>query len=219
MPDRTRSRASSPRHMPHKDPARYAFYTRLLGVCFIAALVIAMVFALCAPVLGRLGLTASAYYVLLLVLGLLAGGFLYGTLRLYGLSHRRQFGVALEVGGPVAILAMVVILGFVLPSPSPGFLVTVLVHGEAGPNDLVARGSGRVVLDLGGEHRREWIDRKGQAFFGHVPASFLGQEAGISLDSDVYEPADPGRRYRLDGKTIELVARRKPAPKPPTPGG
>jgi hypothetical protein len=75
----------------------------------------------------------------LLPLGLAAAGFLFGVLRSYASYRGKHLGGVLELGGPIIAAAMVVIGGFVLvPSPAT-FPITVYVHGERGPQDVVLR--------------------------------------------------------------------------------
>jgi hypothetical protein len=66
-----------------------------------------------------------------------------------------------------------------------------------------------VLLDIGSERRREPIGDKGQAIFPEIPASFRGQQVNISVDSDTYESAHPGKTARLDGTSLYLAVRKK----------
>jgi hypothetical protein len=111
--------------------------------------------------LVRLGLVGNLYYVVLVPLGLSVAAFLFGVLRSYAVYTGKVAGGNLELGGPIVGFLLVVILGFVLvPDPSP-FAVTVFVHGDSGKQDLVLRNRGAVLLDLGGDRRRELIGDRG----------------------------------------------------------
>ena len=121
---------------------------------------------------------------------------------------------------PLSGLLGVLVLGLLLwkagllggsrPSlESANFPLTAFVHGEAGPQDLVLRSQGFVLLDLGTERRREPIGDKGQVFFPEIPASFRGRSVNVALDAGDYELVDPQPR-RLDGPSLYLPVRRKP---------
>jgi hypothetical protein len=89
--------------------------------------------------------------------------------------------------------------------------VTVLVHGEAGPHDLLLRNVGVVWMTLGSDRRQESIGDKGQADFKNVPASFRGQEVPISIEAQGFEMVRPSERYRLSGASIDVTVRRRAA--------
>lgn len=175
---------------------------------FLCALILVGLLLWKADTLVALGLTGSFYYILLLPLGLSVAGFLFGALRSFARYRGKHFGGVLELGGPVVGFALVVIGGFQLPPPTTNFPLTIYVHGGAGPHEMVLKGSGFVLLDLGGERRREPIGDKGQAFFHEVPASFRGQQVHIALEAAGYTLAEPGRKVRLDGASIYLLVRR-----------
>jgi hypothetical protein len=89
--------------------------------------------------------------------------------------------------------------------------VTVLVHGEAGPHDLVLRNVGIVWMTLGPDRRQESIGDKGQADFKNIPASFRGQEVPVSIEAQGFEMVRPSEKYRLSGASIDITVRRRAA--------
>lgn len=177
---------------------------------FLCALVLVGLLLWKAELLARLGLTGGFYYLVLLPLGLAVAGFLFGALRSFARYKGRHLGGVLELGGPVVGFALVVLGGFLLPPPTSNFPLTVYVHGESGPQEMVLRDQGSVLLDLGGERRSEPIGSNGQAFFPEIPASFRGQWVNVAIDADGYELADPARQYRLDGASLYLPVRKRP---------
>lgn len=192
--------------------SKIAPYAALSLGSFLAALALVGLLLWKADLLARLGLTGNFYYLILLPLGLSVAGFLFGALRSYARYQGRHFGGALELGGPVVGFALVVIGGFLLPPPTANLPLTVFVHGEAGPHELVLRDKGSVMLDLGGDRRSEPIGAKGQAYFAEIPASFRGQMVNVSIDGvDDYEMADPKTQRRLDGTSLYLPVRKKSA--------
>jgi hypothetical protein len=142
-------------------------------------------------------------------MGLAAAGFLFGVLRSYARYRGKQLGAMLELSGPIVAFLLVVILGFVLVKPITTFPMTVYVHGEAGRQDIVLRSSGYVLLDLGGDRRRQPIGADGEAYFNEIPAHFLDREVPISVESDTYEPTKPDEKYRLSGSSLYVSVRKR----------
>lgn len=162
-----------------------------------------------ADLLVALGLTGNLYYLVLLPMGAAAAAFLFGVLQSFARYRDKPLGGMLEWGGPVAGFALVVLGGFVLVPSVATFPLTVYIHGEGGPHDLVLRNSGRVVLDLGPDRRSEGVGEQGQAYFPSIPASFRGQNILIGLESDAFELSAPKQKYRLEGNSIYVPVQRK----------
>jgi hypothetical protein len=162
-----------------------------------------------ARLLVSLGLEGRFYYLILLPLGLSVTGVLFGAFRSVALYRGKHLGGWLELGGPIVGFALVVILGFTLPPPASNFPLTVYVHGSVGQQDLPLRNEGAVLLDLGGDRRRERIGDMGQALFTEIPANFREQKVNVALDSSDYERPD-NRPLELEGTSLYLEVRRKP---------
>jgi hypothetical protein len=202
---------SSGRQPPRRGGwTEIAPYSVLSLGSFLAFLVLLGLLLWKADKLAALGLTSNFYYLLLVLLGLTASGFLFGALRSYAKYSGQHFGGRLELGGGVVVFLLVIILGFRLLPASLNFPLTVFVHGVAGPQELILRNSGHVVLDIGGDRRREPIGEKGQAFFPEIPSNFHGLSVNVSLDAPGYELANPAQKQVLDGPSLYLEVRRQP---------
>jgi hypothetical protein len=165
-----------------------------------------------ADLLARLGLTGNFYYLVLLPMGLAAAGFLFGVLQSFARYRGKQLGGVLELGGPIGPIvgfALVVIGGFALVPSVATFPLTVYVHGAGGPQDLVLRNSGDVLLDFGLDRRRQPIGAEGQAYFPAIPPTFRGQEVLIGVESAAFGLSDPKQKYRLNGSSIYLSVQKK----------
>jgi hypothetical protein len=195
--------------LPRRNWSEIAPYAVLSLGSFLGFLILVGLLLWKVDKLAALGLTGNFYYLILVPLGLTASGFLFGALRSYAKYNGRQLGGKLEIGGPAVIFLLVIILGKLF-SPSVNFPITVYVHGSAGPQDLILKGMGYVLLDLGGDRRREAIGEKGQAFFPEIPPSFRGQRVHVLLDAPGYELANPGQQPSLDGASLYLEVRKKP---------
>jgi hypothetical protein len=185
------------------------FYAVISLVSFLCGVAILGLMIWKADLLARLGLTGNLYYIVLLPMGLAAAGFLFGVLRSYTRYSGKQLGRVFEMLGPIIAFLLLVILGVVLVKPTTTFPLTVYVHGGGGPQDIVLRNSGDVLLDLGGDRRRQPIGSEGQAYFPSIPATFRGQEVSIGVQSASFEVTDPNRKCRLDGGSVYLPVQRK----------
>lgn len=201
------SDAKPPRRRPPSRESRSKITPYAL---FFLFLVLVGLFLWKARMLVALGLTGYFYYLVLVPLDLIASVILFGALRSSASYSGQHFGGKLELGGAVVFFLVVMILGVKLFPASLNFPLTVYVHGVAGPQDLVLKNSGYVLLDLGGDRRRERIGEKGQAFFPEIPSNFRGQPANVSLDAAGYELANPAQKQTIEGTSLYLEVRKKP---------
>lgn len=159
--------------------------------------------------LVALGLTGNLYYIVLLPLALCVAAFLFGVLQSTASFRGKHLGGALELGGPIVASALVVIGGFWLVPNVAAFPLTVYIHGERGPDNIVLRNSGTVVVDLGPDRRREAIGDKGQAYFPGIPASFRGKSVRVWVESDQYELIETIRERSISDGTLYLPVKRR----------
>ena len=159
--------------------------------------------------LARLGLTEHVYYLVLVLMGLSAAVFLFGVIPSSASYKGKVLGGELRLTGAVVGFGLVVLGGCFFVRKTFTFPLTVYVQGEKGPQDVVLRNTGRVMLELGPERRGEPIGDNGQAFFPAVPANFRGQEVSAWVESEAYESVNPQVKKQLDGTSLHLVVRRK----------
>jgi hypothetical protein len=115
----------------------------------------------------------------------------------------------LRLSGAVVGDALVVVSGYYSVPSKLTFPLTVYVHGEGGPSDIVLRNSGHVAIQLGPVVQRELVGENGQAYFPAIPANFRGQEVQVWVESDQYEIADAKKNQRLEGPALNLVVRER----------
>ncbi|HET7501747.1 MAG TPA: carboxypeptidase-like regulatory domain-containing protein [Kofleriaceae bacterium] len=145
------------------------------------------------------GLTGHVWYVLLLLLGLFAAIAVFSLFK----SYSRSRGKALELGGPVVVMLVVIVLGFALvPAPAQSFDVTVFFHGAAGHQATLLRNRGKASLDLGADKRVEAVGDKGEVRFAGIPGDLRGREAALGLSDDIYELVNPRLAIRLGQGTV-----------------
>jgi hypothetical protein len=173
-----------------------------------AAILFAMLWK--AEKLADYGLTGNFYYVSLLAFGLAAAGVLFGVLQSYAKYKGNQFGGVLDLGGPIVIFLLAVVLGFVLVPKSATFALTVFVHGPGGHQDVVLQNAGSVVIDMGPDRVSRRIGELGQAYFPSVAPSLRGQDVYISVESPGYESLRD-QKIHLEPGSLYIEVRRKGA--------
>jgi hypothetical protein len=205
----TVARPSGAKSNPSHGNKNRQYALLCLGI-FLCALVPLSLLAWNADKLVALGLAGDFYYIGLLLIGLVPAVILFGILRGYALYSEQHFGGKLELGGPAVVYLGVLIGFYVFVPPSLNFPLTVYVHGLSGRQDIVLRGQGHVLLDIGGLRRTAAIGENGEAVFPEIPANFRRKEINIGLDADGYELANPNNEIRLDGTSVYLKVRKKP---------
>jgi hypothetical protein len=185
---------------------RYALVSLVAFLCCIAILLLLVVNA---EKLDALGMTQHFYYLALVPMGLSAAVFLFGILPSSATYEGKLLGGTLRLGGAIVGASLVVVGGYFFIPVASTFPLTVYVHGEAGPQDLVLRNAGRVLIRLGPDTRDESITDHGQAYFPAVPANFRGQPVLAWVESETYEAVDPSVKRQLDGSVLDLKVRTK----------
>jgi hypothetical protein len=184
-------------------------YVAIAAGAFVAAVGILLIMLFQVETLVRLGLVGNLYYVVLVPLGLAVAAFLFGVLRSYAVYSGAVSGGTLELGGPIVAFTLVVILGFYLNPSTQPFGLTVFVHGEKGLQDIVLQNAGSVLLDLGGDRRRERIGDKGQAHFVGIPTNFRGQAVAVAIDAPGFELVAGSGTLKISGDSAYLAVRAK----------
>jgi hypothetical protein len=172
-----------------------------------AALALLVLMVSSAPMLVRVGLTGHVWYVLLLLLGLSAAVTVFSLFKSYARYRGQALGGTLELGGPVVVMLVVVVLGlYLVPAPLPGppqhFDLTVFLHGKAGRQVVVLRSHGKVSLDLGADKRIEAVGDKGEAWFADIPGDLRDREVAIGLEDETYELVDSALTIRLGQEAV-----------------
>jgi hypothetical protein len=137
---------------------------------------------------SRLGLGETTekrgYYVLLILLGMAGCALVFGAMQATASFTGKQFGAALDLGGPAVALFLLPFLGFYLTQPPMEFDLTVNVRGLRVQDDINQRI--RMVVDV--ESRREILQftPSAQATIRALPYRMRGKKAAIEFTSDAY---------------------------------
>jgi hypothetical protein len=84
--------------------------------------------------------------------------------------------------------------------------ITVFVHGKKGPQDMILRQQGHVVMDHKGERKKAFISENGEAYFNNL---HIGDEVKLNIDfSEPYKSVNPDSVYiiQTDGRIYLPVA-------------
>jgi Carboxypeptidase regulatory-like domain len=190
-----------------KNQSRAPNYARVSFVAFLCGVAVLILLIVNAEKLSRFGLSQQVYYLILVLIGLTAAGFLFGVLQSTATYVGKFWGGTLRLSGSVVGVALVVIGGYYFIPKATFFPLTVYVHGEGGPQDIVLRGTGRVFLKLGPEISSELIGENGQAVFPRIPADYRGQQVPGWVESDDYEAINP--TVTIAGSNVDLIVKKK----------
>ncbi len=182
----------------------YALISFAAFLCCGGVLLLLIVFA---DKLSQYGMLQQVYYLILVLMGVTAAGFLFGVLQSSATYVGKLLGGTLRLSGSIVGAALVVVGGYYFIPRATFFPLTVYVHGESGPQDIVLRNTGRVFLKLGPAISSESIGENGQAVFPRIPADFRGQQVPGWVESDDYEAAN--LTVTIAGSNIDLIAKKK----------
>lgn len=190
-----------------KTQGRIPNYALISFVAFLCCVAVLLLLIVNADKLNRFGLLQQVYYLVLVLMGLAAAGFLFGVLQSSATWAGKVLGGTLRLSGSVVGAALVVIGGYYFIPKATFFPLTVYVHGEGGSQDIVLRNTGRVFLKLGPEISSELISENGQAVFPRIPADFRGLQVPGWVESDDYESTNT--TVTIAGSNIDLIVKKK----------
>ena len=153
---------------------------------FIFSLLVTLLLYWGAPRITRYGLTRTFFFSSLIALGLCAAGFLFGALRSYAHYKAQTHIGVLELGGPVVVFLLVVLIGIRVAGPSASLNLVVRVHGPRGIDDTIRTGS--ILIDIGTDRRAREIGTNGEVQFNQIPISFTDQKILVIPQVPDYAP-------------------------------
>jgi hypothetical protein len=151
------------------------------GVGFIVFLLAALLFSLYSERINFIG--PSAYFFLLVILGLLAAGFLFGALRSHAKYSGKAYGGTLELSGPVVLLALIIFLGYKYRPTQGSFDFTVNFFSATETSEVIK--TGYTELFLGNAHQTKNIS-EGQTVFSELPSGYKGKTITLIAHADGY---------------------------------
>jgi hypothetical protein len=110
------------------------------------------------------------FYILVIVWGLVCAIVLFGVMRSYAHVTYKRLGMVVELGGPAAFAALVVVGGFWLVPRTDTFDLTIRPHGT----DFPLINTGRIRIEFDRLSLNEDINSNGEADFKAIPRRFWG---------------------------------------------
>ncbi len=162
------------------------------AVGFILFVVMAFIFSLYSERLNVIN--TSTYFFLLIALGLIAAGFLFGALRSHARYSGKAYNGTLELSGPVVVLALIVFLGYKFRPADNSFSATVNLFSADSTRTPIEQGELKVY------YGSALVSKKisdGQVVLNEIPKAFRGREI-------TFIPIAPGFSGKAQKVTLPL---------------
>jgi hypothetical protein len=169
MPPVTRAKSHATESLSGKDYALAAVVLIGIGIALLVLFVVLIPRLLPADILNQF------FYIVLIVWGLVCALVLFGVMKSYARITYRHLGGVVELGGPAAFAALVVVGGFWLVPRTDNFTVTLRPHGPRAP--LIT--SGKIRVEYGSRSDHADINSRGEAVVTGIPHKFWGTPVKI----------------------------------------
>jgi hypothetical protein len=166
-----------PQPLSGKDYAVIAIAMVVVGV------VLLVLFIVFAPRLVPADILNQFFYIVLIVWGVVSALLLFGVMRSYARVSYKTVGGAVELGGPAAFAALVVVGGFWLVPRSDTFTLTIRPHGPGAP--MIT--SGQIRVEFGNVAQTQEINAIGEADFKGVQHKYRGATVQVLPLVDGYK--------------------------------
>jgi hypothetical protein len=150
-------------------------YALVAGVMMGIGIGLLVLFVIFAPRLVPADILNQFFYIVLIVWGLVSALVLFGVMRSYARLTYKTVGSAVELGGPAAFAALVVVGGFWLVPRTDTFHVTIRPHGPSAPRIT----SGKISMELGSTSSSSDINSNGEADFKDILHKFRGAKVKV----------------------------------------
>lgn len=187
-----KAKGTLPQPLSGKD---YALIAAVMMGIGIGLLVLFVIFV---PRLVPTDVLNQFFYIVLIVWGLVCALMLFGVMRSYARLTYRSVGGAVELGGPAAFAALVVVGGFWLVPRTDTFHLTIRPHGPSAP--LIS--SGKIRMELGSASLSPEINSDGEADFKGISRKFW--EAKVKVLPQVRGYKEEYQTVVLDKDAIDL---------------
>ena len=194
--------------MPNQDQKNvsslnWVVITGIGFVLFVAAAVVLMVFSS-----KTANLSPQVYFFLLVFVGLIASGFLFGALKAHAKYSGKLYSGTLSLGGPAVILFLIIYSGLKLaPAAASSFDAKFIVFGDSTKNELVSGGLLKVLLSKPDSARIE----NGQVTINDVSTDLFGKSITVIPSVSGYYKVSQQITIPADGHTpIEIHLKKQP---------
>jgi hypothetical protein len=139
------------------------------------------------------------YYFLLVIVGLIAAGFLFGALKSHAKYSGKVYNGTLELGGPTVLFIIVIYMGIKLASPPGKFTLRFIVFGP-GKNELISKGMLKVLFDKPDSAQIQ----NGSVDFTDVSAELQGKTITVIPSAENYQTAAQTISVPGNGTPVEI---------------
>ena len=139
------------------------------------------------------------YYFLLVIVGLIASGFLFGALKSHAKYSGKVYNGTLELGGPTVLFIIVIYLGIKLASPATGFTLRFIVFG-AGKSELISKGTLKILFNKPDSAQI----LNGSVNFTDVPAELQGKPVTVIPAAENYQTKAQDIIIPDNGSPVEI---------------
>jgi hypothetical protein len=187
------AQAPAPKALSGKDYVIAGAAMLSIGVALL------VLFVLLTPRLLPSDTLNQFFYIVLIVWGLVCALVLFGVMKSYARVTYKHVGGVIELGGPAAFAALVVVGGLLLVPRTDTFTLTLRPHGPGVP--VIA--SGRIRAEFGSlPPYISDINSSGEAVFKNIPRKFWGATARVLAQVEGYK--EDYQTVILDKDVIEL---------------
>jgi len=177
-----KTKSKSKENKPIKQPLSPLTYALISLIALFIGIGILLLFIFKAEDLVALGIDEKVFYILLFPMGFSAAAFLFGAMRSYARYKGKNFGGLLELGGPVVLFLLVIVLGFYLVPDTKPFDFTIFLRDADGKTVLKNQGILKIQLD--NVIKKGNIDEDGIVDFKGIPAKFRNAQVPVELEID-----------------------------------
>jgi hypothetical protein len=158
-------------------------YVVMAFVMMAVALGLLALFIGLAPRLHSFNISDQVFYILLVVWGLICAVVLFGMMKGYAKIKYKHVSGVVELGGPAAFAALVVVGGFWLVPRSDTFTLTLRPHGPGTP--IIK--AGKIRVEFGDLPPYISEVNSGEAIFKSIPRRFWGTAVKVLPEIDEYQ--------------------------------
>lgn len=148
------------------------------AVLFISALILLSLLLANASLWVSLNMQNQLFFLVLVMLGLIPALILFSFFKSYAKYKGKAFGGTLELGGPVVVFLLVLILGFILPNDQSSFNVSIFVNRSDNGAPLP---TGKALFIFGNQGPRTIQINQGDGYIRGIPNEFLDQDVQVRL--------------------------------------
>ena len=175
------------------------------AVGFVVFFAIAILFSIYS---NRLNLIrSSAYFFLLVPLGLIAAGFLFGALRSHAKYSGKVYGGNLELSGPVVVMVLIILLGLKFRPKEESFSITINLFETGNTNKAIE--NGELNAYYGVAHIIKKIN-EGQVVLSEIPQEFLGKEITLIPHAEGYSTKEQKKIIPIASTAMNIYLEKIP---------